>query len=714
MSLLDKLPKLPFVSGGNSSSEYFFALNILPHVLEAALWGIEGRKLVILNTFSTKYPTNEKLTQAANYVLDEALADFPFEPTKILFGVPETWIQDDNLKPEHLKLLRSLSKDLDLAPMAFVSSSHAISHLLQKQQGVPLTAVLVEVGDPMTVSVVKAGKVITTKMHKRTDDLPKDIEKVLLGFSEVEVLPSKIVLYGEEDLTKFKEELQTYSWMKDLPFLHLPKIENLPLGTTLKAICLAGGSELEENIIYSEKNIAKDANVVPVVAMEEVPVRRRSMEDDYSEDEIVEPDMPTHQKVGPVSTMLAPLAKVKQAITSPFSPKEPHPNAPAPKGIKGLLLNKLFIVPAILLVLLIVGVVVLPKAKVDVFIDMQNLENSATITADPNVTAVSESNNIIPGKLVDDTVDGSAKGTASGQKKIGDPAKGKVLVYNATTNGITLNKGTILTSDSGAKFTLDSEVKVASKSASAADPPTSSSPTDATASEIGPDGNIAAGSNLKVGDFSKSDVVAKVDTAFAGGVSKNVSVVTADDQKKLLATLTSELRQKAQQEIQGKLSGDMKILPEALTENIISQSFSKKVGDQATDFTLNVTAKYTGTAYSDNDLKQLVSKLVSTNVPDGFELDVSKTETQAEVSKVEKDGKLIFSAKFVAKLNPKLDQNQIKRDIAGKTIEQAAERLKQVNNVIGSQVMFTPPLPAGPWQRLPILPQNITLEITAK
>ncbi len=67
------------------------------------------------------------------------------------------------------------------------------------------------------------------------------------------------------------------------------------------------------------------------------------------------------------------------------------------------------------------------------------------------------------------------------------------------------------------------------------------------------------------------------------------------------------------------------------------------MGDQATDFTVNVTVTMKGTAYMDGDLKSIVSKLVKVNVPEGYELDLAKTETQADVSKLEKDGRLVFS-----------------------------------------------------------------------
>jgi hypothetical protein len=156
----------------------------------------------------------------------------------------------------------------------------------------------------------------------------------------------------------------------------------------------------------------------------------------------------------------------------------------------------------------------------------------------------------------------------------------------------------------------------------------------------------------------------------------------------------------------------MKILEETFNENILKQSFSKKAGDQATEFSLTLNLSLKGTAYSDTDLKLIVGKLVETTVPEGYDLDLSRTETQATVSKVDKDGKVTFTAKYKAKLMPKLDLTKIKSQIAFKTPNDVEALLKSNESVIGADIKMSPSLP-GPLQRLPLLPQNINLEISS-
>ena len=192
--------------------------------------------------------------------------------------------------------------------------------------------------------------------------------------------------------------------------------------------------------------------------------------------------------------------------------------------------------------------------------------------------------------------------------------------------------------------------------------------------------------------------------------------MTDSDQKKLLASLAASLRSKAVEELQKKMAESdpgLKILEEALSEDITKKTYSKNINDQASELSLNLTIHYRGTAYLDSDLKSIVSKLVETNVPGDFELNLAETETQADVSKLEKDGTLIFLARFKAKLTPKLDIEKIRSEIKGKTIEQAAEIMRSYENVLESDIKLVPSMPAK-LARLPFLGQNINIEVSLK
>ena len=191
-----------------------------------------------------------------------------------------------------------------------------------------------------------------------------------------------------------------------------------------------------------------------------------------------------------------------------------------------------------------------------------------------------------------------------------------------------------------------------------------------------------------------------------------MTVVSSEDQQRLLAKLSSSLRLQAQQKLQ-ESNPDKKVLEEALAETISKRSYSKNVNDQASEFSLNLTASYKGTAYDDKDLRLIVSRLVTTDVPEGFKLNLEDTETQADVSKLEKDGKLIFIARFKAKLMPSIDTEKVKKEIQGKSISEAEEIIKNMENVLGSEIKITPSLPSF-LQRIPLIGGNIKVEVGLK
>lgn len=715
MTFFDKIQSvLPFFKKA-TEEEYFFALNIGQGKLTAALWGIIGNKLEIINIADEKFLTEDEIISTTDKLLDSTLGDFPKEPEKILFGVPDSWLVDENLKDQYSKILQNLTRELGLKPLAYVSTTHAISFFQEKKDNAPLTSILIGIDQTeIVVTIVRASKVDSSKVIKRGESLGEDIEKGLLLFSGIEVLPSKILIYGSGELAKIRNELMSFSWMSKLSFLHLPRIDVLEDNVEIKAVALAGGSEDNENLRYNfglpiqdEPEIKNDgANFGFTVG-------------DVIERELLEPELPPafpEQEVleEEPDVQIESGVKITDRIMLLFHSLSNHK---FPKAKFMLLL--------IILLTLLAAFLLLPSAQVTIFIEPKILEKDAQVTADPKVTVVDGENKIIPGQIVETQVDGSDKGPATGKKSIGNPAKGVVIIYNQTTSAKTFSKGTSLTA-AGVKFTLDSSATVASQSAvTDTDKRTIITPgttkTEVSAAGIGPEGNIPSGTELSLTGLSANQFSAKSEGNFSGGTSKEVTVVTDDDQKRVLASLLTTLRQKAQSQLQAKLTdkqslgsdGPKKVIEEALSEEVVKKTYNKNINDQTNEFSLNMTVKFKGTAYVENDLRKIVSKLIETNVPEGFELNLNETETRADVSKLEKDGKVIFLARFRAKLIQKFDSEKIKSQIRGHSVEEAVKILKNYENILGSEIKISPSLPKF-MQRLPLLTQRINIEVSLK
>lgn len=806
MSLFDKVTaQLPFTNKKPENTEYFLSLNVGLTELTAAVWAIFGREVDVLSTASISYKDNSDLLDKSLQVFDKALGSLEVDPKKVLFGVPETWNLDDNLKEPYLKLLQRILKECDLQPLAYVTTTNALSFALQKGESAPPTVIFLGVGDFVEATLVRGGKVVENRIVKRSDHLFDDMQSSLSQFTEVEVLPSRILLYSTksgENLGKIHDELMSFPWVSKLPFLHFPKIEILEDQACTQAIISSAAFELNPEVDLKHSFVSKgklseevkrpflrtkslssqqeDATQKPVADSSsdkdlgfvkgDIKDRMRLEESEKSEDQKIEKQedrvtdelegsdefseddnliapkisdegidedryseeemrFPAHQNASPIE---APEASethhhtgkknpLVSALTTKFSPIF-KPLMPFLNKFKKLAMGKLILIPAILLVAAL-AYVFFVKASVTVFVEPRILEKDTEVVADPKASDVDEEKKIIPGTVVETTVEGSRKGTATGSKQIGDPAKGKVTIYNRTNSAVSLSQGTTLTSGNSLKFVLDASVKIASQSSTlGADlttviKPGKSDPVGVTAAAIGPDSNLSASTDtddgLTVNGYSKSQVTALVTDALSGGTSKTVTVVTTDDQKKLQAQVLDEIRTKAVEDLKGKLEGEKKIISEALSVVDGKYKFNKQVNDAASEFTLTATVRFKGTAYSDTDLRTIVGKLVETNIPEGFQLNLQDTETQADVTKVEKDGRLIFKARFRAKMMPKYELEQIKKDIRGKSVDEVAEKLKKLENVLGSEIELTPSLPVK-FARIPLLDRNINITITPK
>lgn len=719
MNLQNILSKFLFIGRKEEEKEHFFALNIGQQNLEASLWEVFGKHLKILQTATSKYSSLDEIEKITDRLLDSVLGIKELEPQKILFGVPDAWLSEDDLKEEYLKLLRRLVKDLELSPMAYVATTHAIVHFLEYKESVPTTAILIgfEEGN-LSVTVSRAGKLDGSKIVKRSDNPGLDIEKALLTFTSVETLPSKILIYGQklQRLEKLKRELLSFPWMSKLSFLHFPKIDILEEDLTIKSVCLAGAKEINTDVVFAP------SSAIPQAVAKKIS--ENFLEKEPSEDlgfmvgdvaqiqKGMKPSEESPLQVLEAEDFAKDLKKTKLSLQDlslyfgkilsfwrSFRSKASFRSIPLWVGVG-------------VAVMLLTSYLLLPKAHVKIFVEPQVLEKDAQVTADPKVKEVDEDAKIIPGQIVEMEVSGSGKGEATGKKEIGDPAKGTVIIYNKTFDSKSLSKGTGLISPNGLKFTLDVSVNVASQSATETGITFGKAKATVIAQALGADGNLPSGTDLTVANISSSQISAKAEGNFSGGTSKQVTVVSENDQQRLLAQVAGQLRKQAQQKLQESLK-DKKILEEALFEEIVKKSFSKNINDQAADFSLNLTVRFKGTAFLDKDLKAVVSKLVDTQIPEGFQLNLSETETQADISKLEKDGKLIFLARFRAKLTPKLDLEKIKGQIKGKTPSQVAETLKKQEHILESEVTINPTLPSF-LQRLPFLEKNITVEVGLK
>ena len=335
----------------------------------------------------------------------------------------------------------------------------------------------------------------------------------------------------------------------------------------------------------------------------------------------------------------------------------------------------------------------LPSASVVIFAKPQVLQKDFTVKLDPTLTSVDKDNLVLPAKKIEVTNEGEKEISTTGTKLVGEKAKGEVIIYNRTSKEKTFPEGTELFGPSSLKFTLDEKATVASESAGSDYVKVPGKVTvKTTASSIGSESNLASGSEFTLGNFARTDFIARNESSFSGGTSREIQVVAKNDQEKILADLEKELQQKATDELATKLSSPEKLVDDSLASQVVEKDFDKKIDEEANTLKLKLKLKVSALSFSENDFKQLIGEEIQKLVPADFEYDSQQTETSFQLK--ESSTKVItFLASFKASLIPKFAIEEIRNDLAGKKPIIGKTYLGNLPHVDSFEAKISPNLP---------------------
>ena len=248
-----KLPELlsKFIHKKAEPREVFLSLILGDEGVSAAAWEAQSKGLPqVIKTVTKPLSADswDERTAVADTVvatLDEAVA--PSKIEKVVLGLPAPYLSDDGeILPDIRSHIKELTRSLELTAIGFVPVHQAIAHTLKHDEGVPPTVILIGVGKELTVSVFKVGALIGQKTVELQEDVAVQVETILKSFADIEILPSRMFLYGgnHEHLTDVQTKLLRHPWQTKVNFLHFPKIELLPTDFSVGAVCVAGATEL--------------------------------------------------------------------------------------------------------------------------------------------------------------------------------------------------------------------------------------------------------------------------------------------------------------------------------------------------------------------------------------------------------------------------------------------------------------------------------------
>jgi len=789
MKIADQLQQLFHKS--EPTKDVYLSLTLTHQQVSGCVWSIGPEDtLDIMHSAhaSSQDASWEKRIEAADTVIsamEEKSGVGELHKTVLGFA-PEFLTSEGDIDKAIRADIKRMTTMLELKPVGFVNIETAIVFQIKHEEGVPPSLILFHIaGENMQVSLYRVGNVVGKRDVKISEFIVEDVENAIKSFADVEVLPSRMILYGgdKEVLDGVKSQLLTHQWTTRANFLHYPTIDVFDLEHVARAVALAGASELTASYIEdptsppaggyvgaSEKDVethieeetfAEAVVAEPVVSSaeektiedaiqeeqnafsstkhvedtEEIQEENALMDEEeelpevHPEDENVVSVDPAalgfHQERDilehPVASRASAIPEQKE-IPAVSTPKKSVIVQMQEKlaGIFSLIKiprvpqgsSRFPVLPVVLIGLVIVGLFGLiyyfvPKATVTIGVIPNTIDKTKTITISTTLTTVDQEKFSIPGKKLEQSVTGEKVAAVTGKKKIGDPAKGTVTIYNKATSERTVKKGTILVTNS-LQFSLDSDVSIASASESIGSVTYGKATAAVTAVAIGEEGNITAGKDFTFKELSSSIATARNDQPFTGGTSRETTVVTRADYDAMVKVLSDELVTKAKADLLAGVAGGEKLIDSTIKTTVTSKTFQEELDQEATELHGKVTITISGVSYNEQDIKFVLVPLASSEIPTGYALHDGRTTVTVETPVAKKDGTLSAVSKISLVSLPSVDAEVVKKALVWKTISGAQEHIKTIQGVGSVEFFF---LRSMTKTRLPMNPANITVDV---
>lgn len=760
--------QFPFFKSKKEAPIYYLGLIITPEKVSSVVFEEYVKKIRLVNRdekfFSGSF--DELSLEDVIETVDSAITPLEevlppdVEIRETVFGVADEWVDQESkkIKKEYLKKLKEVCEKLSLTPIGFMVMTEAIANLIQSEEGAPLSAILAEIGrTSVSLTLLRGGKSIQRVTGEIKENIPHTIDGLMKGFT-ADALPARIVLYGNDNGENLAQKLAAFHWSKSLPFLHMPQISMLSADFNSRAVSFGAaqqmGFEVPSGIIDHIKNYETDKHdhvVSSAVAEEdglgalqkdEVSMDKSVHGDNFGfvidqdvEEKIIKDE---HLESDDQSTRAHKSAEETQVLQESYD-SEPDLGAEdsddvgrnktgfvqiVTEKIRSGLPEmpsvsigrfKLILIPAVLLAVIAGGIyyfyTYVMSASVVVALAPENkVKTEEIVFATDSENDFDE--NILKASEIEDTISGEETVDATGEKEVGEKARGTVTVYNNnTSSSVNLPKGAVLSTSGDLDFVTDKDIKVASASGdifSGTKPGTAD--VEVTAEEIGSDYNLPSGMKFSVD--GNSSLAAKNDKAFSGGSSKKITVVSKKDLDKLNSSLTASLEKEAESVLGAKTQKDESVLPVLLSTKIQTAKYDKKEGDEAKKVNVEASLQFTGLSYDKERLNDFAKKMLEKE--NSGDKDIREEDISAEIKDVEKisDARVSATVVISGSLLPKIDSAGLAKELGGKSKEEFKSAISKLPQVDHTSIVYKPGVPFVA-DIFPFLPKNVTVTLAS-
>lgn len=660
----------------------FLAILLLEGSVQAVLWIIEDGEINILTKSDVKDYSNENDCLIKT---DEALQELgpeSEEVQEVIFVFEPDWIAATDLKADKKPLVKKVTQDLSLKPLGFVVSTEALAQHFMVSEPDQALILLYFAQNNLNVSLFEHNK-LTAEVNlgqcgKVEDDLIEGLAQLKNKLSDpAKVFPNKVYLaslYLPEDKIQAKQQSLITTHFDKKYFSQTPMVEVFAQKKLFKIAVEEAGK-----VVAGSKQIPLKINNKVKAMASPSPESHSATEEKAIDAEMSSFGVPIKNKyiMGTPSQPLksSEFELVKEAAEeedffepSKFAKLSKFSKPTAFGNLKRIMILGVFTGLVIFSLLAFLWLKFFSIVMVTITPQSQMINKDLEIILDPDVAESNPAELILKAKLVTKEYTQKGLDVTSGEKTIGEPAKGKITIFNKTTEVKTFEKDTQITSNN-LVFTLDESVKVASSSVvtnTSGDGETKEygkAEVAVTAAEIGSESNLNKDTAFKIADYDENTYSAVALDNFTGGESSDVQVVTKQDRANLLESVQAEIKKQAKADFEEQSSnGTYYILTNDLT--VDKAEFDAEVDDEADTLNLNLSATVTAVEYSKDDLKPLAQEYLSSLVPGGFKLADKDPEILSSPKDSDSD-QVILEANLSSEAVAILDLEAIKARLLG-------------------------------------------------
>jgi len=574
------------------------------------------------------------------------------EPGDVSFIIPPDWVgSDDKIFTEHKKILSNLIKGLNLKPMGYIAYDEAIIEYPTYKDNSYILLHLHDEG--FFCSLVYFGK-IKNKIVKKYSEVfhPEFLEVTLIESKIDSAIPPQIIVFGNVD-DSTEDILKNYSWLgkKNIEtFLHSPSIQVLGEKELINILARFITQQL-----HSKLSVAEPVEEVIQEEVKEVNPEKLGFSNNNIEN-------------------ITPLPIIEEI----------HPKITPPKFKLKLKFPKIhfkfkpFLYIFALSPILILIPIIFAHTDIDLFINPYVFSQKTDVILDWSVEEINMKKNIIPviKKTIPVTISSSTKTT--GQKTVGEKAKGEITIYNKSDKTQNISKGATLIDKSGKKFEVTNSVSVSAGIPNLDQGIINLGQTKIiiTAQDIGPEYNIPTGDTLSFKDVSESILVAKVNESFVGGSRRNISAVSTEDKKTIEQKIQESIALAVDEKIKTDLSEDGNIIKESIQSKTSRIEYNREIGEEADELTADVSASVSFLVLSEATKNEMILSLLSSDDnyskalidPKQFNLNIKINKNGPEQS--------FGTAEISGNALPKIDYISLQKNLTGKSKSEAEKIIK--------------------------------------